>query len=72
MVKQYKDVQLSELPELISPNTLKEYLGCNNNKLYSILAMRDFPSIRIGKRYYILKKEFEMWLLKQSKKDKSY
>lgn len=60
------------LPKTISPTQLKEYLGCSHAKLYELVARRDFPSVKIGKRYYILYDEFIKWLEKETKKNKSY
>lgn len=61
---------INKLPKLITSRQLKQYLGCGELKLYELLGRRDFPSIRIGKKYYILFDKFIEWLEKESKKSK--
>ena len=58
------------LPELLSPKQVKEYLGCNNTTLYGLLKSRTFPSFRIGKRYYIEKDKFLVWMENKQKEKK--
>ena len=55
------------LPNLITASDVKKYLKCNNTTLYGLLKQRDFPSFRIGKKYYINENEFIIWMSKQSK-----
>ena len=50
---------------LISPAELKEYLGCNDRTLYDLLKRDDFPSFRIGRRWYIYKDQFKEWTMEQ-------
>lgn len=59
-----------ELPRLISPKELKEYLGCNDRTLYNLLQSEDFPSFRIGRRYYIIYEEFLAWLKEKQHSDR--
>ena len=48
---------------------IREILHCGSNAAYNLINAKDFPSIQIGKRLYIEKKEFEKWinLLKRRK-----
>lgn len=48
---------------------LQEILHCGRNAAYNLMNSKDFPSIQIGKRLYVEKKEFEKWinLLKRRK-----
>lgn len=41
---------------------IKDSLGCGINRAYDIVNQRDFPKIKIGKRFYIPEDEFEKWL----------
>lgn len=60
-----------QLPPHISVKQLKAYLHCNDNTAYELVKRRDFPSFKIGARYYILVDKFIEWMEKESKKDKS-
>jgi excisionase family DNA binding protein len=55
------------LPKLINVNELKEYLGCSTNMAYKLVKQRNFPSIKIGKRYKIMVEKIPDWLENQSK-----
>lgn len=41
---------------------IQDILHCGRNAAYNLMKSKDFPSIQIGKRLYIEKKEFERWL----------
>lgn len=50
------------LPELITAAEVKSYLRCSNSTLYTLLARKDFPSFRVGKKYLIKKNDFLNWM----------
>ena len=60
----------NQLPKLITPKELKAYLGCNNNRVYELVNRRDFPSFRIGGKYYIIYDDFINWMKNQTRKVK--
>ncbi|MEA4911568.1 MAG: helix-turn-helix domain-containing protein [Oscillospiraceae bacterium] len=66
------EIRENNLPNLLSPQQIKSYLGCSNKKVYDLMSSRTFPSLRIGKRYYVIESDFIDWIGKQTKKDKSY
>ena len=50
--------------------TVKEFraIYCKNKeKAYSLVKLRNFPSIKIGKRYYVNKDKVHEWISTQSK-----
>lgn len=57
-----------ELPDLLSPQDVKRYLGCSDKTIYTLCKRRDFPAFRIGGRYYINKSDLSEWIKKESKK----
>ena len=59
-----------DLPELLTPQDAKRYLRCNDKTIYNLCRRRDFPSFKIGSRYYINKDEFGEWIKRESKKNK--
>lgn len=63
-------VKANDLQKVISPKELKEYLKCADKTLYNLLSRRDFPSFKIGKKYYIIYDDFLKWMDKESKKNK--
>ncbi len=56
------------LPNLLTPKEVQEYLHIGNNTLYNLLSQKDFPSFRLGKRYYIFEDKFLEWMDMKSKK----
>jgi excisionase family DNA binding protein len=56
------------LPELMTVLELKDYLKCGRDTAYSTVRRKDFPSIRIGRIYYVIKDKLPEWIEKQSKK----
>lgn len=48
--------------EILAPKDIKNILGCGKNRTYDIINQKDFPKIKIGKRFYIPRDEFEKWL----------
>ena len=45
------------LPDIISAAVLKEYLGISRAGAYNILNSRGFPTLIIGNRKLVMKKE---------------
>lgn len=58
------------LPRLIDPKDIRKYFGCSDKKLYDLLGERTFPSVKFGRRYYILLDDFIEWLDKETHKQK--
>lgn len=54
-----------ELPELITPKEVREYLKCSNENVYTLLKQKDFPCFKIGRSYRIRKKDFIEWVNNQ-------
>ena len=50
---------------LMGAEELAAYLGISRNASYTLLARKDFPSMRIGKLYYALRDEVDVWLQRQ-------
>ena len=50
------------MQKILTVKDVKEILGCGINRAYDIVNQRDFPKIKIGKRFYIPEDEFEKWL----------
>ena len=62
---------MSSLPNLLTPKDIKAYLKCNNKRVYELCSRRDFPSFRIGSKYYIQEDKFLEWMDKQQKISKT-
>ena len=43
-------------------NDLCQLLSIGRDKAYRIMGMNSFPSMRIGRKYVVSKKNFEKWL----------
>lgn len=54
---------------LISPEQAKNILGgIGRNAIYNLCKEKDFPSFKIGTKYYINKEKLQEWANKQSDK----
>lgn len=60
---------MNELPELISVKEMREYLGCSNQKAYTLIKSKDFPAFKIGTSYKIRKEDFIIWINNQKIKE---
>lgn len=61
---------INNLPKLLKPKDIKKYFKIGKDKLYELLKDRTFPSVKVGRYYYVLEDEFIEWLNKQTKKSK--
>lgn len=46
---------------LLSPMQAKEILGVGRNEIYNLCKNKDFPSFKIGSKYYINKEKLQEW-----------
>lgn len=46
---------------LLSPIQAKELLGVGRNEIYNLCKNKDFPSFKIGSKYYINKEKLQEW-----------
>ncbi|MBR6525600.1 MAG: helix-turn-helix domain-containing protein [Clostridia bacterium] len=57
---------------LISPHQFYEEINRTLNtpigihKVYDLVKRKDFPSVRIGRKFYIIQEEIKNWLEKQT------
>ena len=61
---------MSELPKLITPKELMDYLHCSKTTAYNLCSRKDFPSFRVGKNYYVQFDKFLAWIERESCKNK--
>ena len=47
---------------------IQNIIGCGTNTVYSLMKDKDFPSVKIGRKYYVPKKEFERWYTNKANK----
>lgn len=45
---------------------IKNYFNCGINQAYSMVSRKDFPKVKIGRRYYIPQEQFEKWIIRNS------
>lgn len=46
---------------LLSPMQAKEILGVGRNEIYNLCKNKDFPSFKIGAKYYINREKLQEW-----------
>lgn len=61
---------MNNLPNLITPKELMNYLRCSKTVAYELCKRQDFPSFRIGKSFYIQADKLPEWIEKESHKNK--
>lgn len=52
----------SQYSEILRVPDLMNYLCIGKDKAYSLMRSRSFPSMQIGKTYFVTKENFEKWL----------
>ena len=62
---------MAELPKMITPKELMTYLSCSRDTAYALCKRRDFPSVKIGKKFFILVDKLPEWLELESHKVKT-
>ena len=45
---------------------IKNYFNCGINQAYSIVNRKGFPKVKIGRKYYIPKEQFEKWVVRNT------
>ncbi|MFW6026791.1 MAG: helix-turn-helix domain-containing protein [Candidatus Woesearchaeota archaeon] len=54
------------MPNYVTPKELHERTGIKLHRIYQWCKRSDFPAVRAGRTYIILKDRFEEWMLKQA------
>jgi hypothetical protein len=60
--------------KLITPKELYDYFNKGNReiiglkKIYSLIKRKDFPSLKIGGKFFIIEQKVDEWLNKQAEK----
>ena len=49
-------------PVMYTPKDVQEMFGMSRKRVYDMFRQDSFPSIKIGKRYYITESAFYKWL----------
>ena len=49
-------------PALYTPSQVQKMCGFSVERTYKLFHSETFPSIKIGKRYYVTPEAFEKWL----------
>ena len=45
---------------------IQQIMGLSEAKVYDLMHRRDFPSIRIGRRFVVPAEAFERWLMREA------
>ena len=51
----------SNLDRYLKVKDIQNILGCSEKKVYAIIHKKSFPTIKIGKQYYIPIEAFKKW-----------
>jgi len=52
---------------LMNIEELQKYLDIGKDTAYNLVRRKDFPSVKIGREYRIIKDKLSDWLLKQQR-----
>lgn len=58
----------NSLPELLTVPELQEYLKCKKDLAYKVVHQKDFPSFKVGGKYYVNKDKLPDWIDRQCRK----
>ena len=53
---------MAEHLKVYTPRDVHEILGLSMAKVYDIFRQKTFPSVQIGKRYFVTQEAFIAWL----------
>ena len=48
--------------KMLRAKDIEKIIGCSKNMAYEIMKNKTFPSIQIGKNYYVTEENFYRWL----------
>lgn len=54
-------------PKLLTPQNLADYMECSLNTAYTLCKSKGFPSIKIGRRFFIPEDSLIEWIHKKAK-----
>lgn len=55
------------MDKMLTPEEVGERLGIGRNTTYKLIALEDFPKIKIGHRYFIPETKFENFIMRHNK-----
>lgn len=55
--------------DVLRAKDIAEILHCGLDKAYLLMHQSDFPSVKLGGRYFVLRDEFEQFLRNNSYKE---
>lgn len=58
---------MSEKQILLTPKQAKDILGIGRQEIYNLCKTKDFPSFKLGAKYYINKQKLQEWADKKCK-----
>lgn len=57
---------INNLPPVLTPMDVAEFLKISRNTAYQVVHSRGFPSFKVGKQYRVSSDKFLSWLNSQS------
>ena len=51
-----------ELPLFLNAKNLSKVLGLSESSVYELMHEKDFPSVRIGKRFIVPREDLKAWI----------
>jgi len=58
----------SKVSILMDATELEHYLGITKNSAYALLHSEEFPTVRVGGRFYAIRAEVDAWIVRQARK----
>lgn len=52
----------SNLPKLLKPKEVGEYLQIGSHTLYALMRQKSFPSFKLGSRFYVREDKLIEWM----------
>lgn len=57
-----KSATLGMEKQILKTKDLQEVLGIGRDKAYALMKSDAFPSVKLGKRYFVRKADLEEWI----------
>ncbi len=58
-----------KFPTLLKAKDLQQILSVGRDKAYALMKSDDFPSIKIGRDYYVTEENLRLWLEESAGKE---
>lgn len=53
---------INDLDKMLKVSDIQKHLGISRKKAYSLVSLKGFPKIQIGRNFYIPEEQYKKWI----------